>query len=172
MPAPQSEEESGFRGWRESEEARLAREKRVLEKQSKALLKVRGPEGRGGSQGEMTLSGCRHQPLLCRMGREGGSLTSTPIHPTCLRVIKCAKLTCIDMLALDHALTQLPTKKERSAVEAVEAVLEAERKEGRAREARHKLTVERLRRQLLEQQVHGGGGGQGGVRQPHIGSGR
>jgi hypothetical protein len=58
-----------------------------------------------------------------------------------------------------HHAPQLPTKKERSAVEAVEAVLEAERKEGRAREARHKLTVERLRRQLLEQQVRRGGVG-------------
>lgn len=48
---------------------------------------------------------------------------------------------------------QLPTKKERSAVEAVEAVLETERREAKAREARHKLTVERLRRQLVEAQV-------------------
>lgn len=38
-------------------------------------------------------------------------------------------------------------------MEAVEAVLEAERKEGKAREARHKLTVERLRRQIVELQV-------------------
>lgn len=36
---------------------------------------------------------------------------------------------------------------------AAEAALEAERREGKAREARHKLTVERLRRQILELQV-------------------
>ena len=52
---------------------------------------------------------------------------------------------------------KLPSKKERSAVEAAEAALEAERREGRAREARHKLTVERLRRQIVELQVGGGG---------------
>ncbi len=55
-----------------------------------------------------------------------------------------------------RALLKLPNKKERSAVEAAEAALEAERKEGRAREARHKLTVERLRRQIVELQVSKG----------------
>ncbi|GLI66355.1 hypothetical protein VaNZ11_010127 [Volvox africanus] len=50
------------------------------------------------------------------------------------------------------ALLKLPNKKERTAMEAAEAALEAERREGRAREARHKLTVERLRRQLVELQ--------------------
>jgi|LauGreSBDMM110SN_4_FD.fasta_scaffold09668_2 hypothetical protein len=52
-----------------------------------------------------------------------------------------------------RALLKLPNKKERSAVEAAEAALESERKEARAREARHKLTVERLRRQIVELQV-------------------
>jgi hypothetical protein len=36
---------------------------------------------------------------------------------------------------------------------AAEAVLEAERREARAAAARHKLTVERLRRQVVELQV-------------------
>ena len=35
-------------------------------------------------------------------------------------------------------------------IEAAEAALEKERKDARAREARHKLTVERLRRQIRE----------------------
>ena len=39
-------------------------------------------------------------------------------------------------------------------VEAVEAVLEQERKAGNAKDARHKLTVERLRQKLVELQVH------------------
>ena len=62
-----------------------------------------------------------------------------------------------------RALLKLPNKKERNAVDAAEAALEDERKEGRAREARHKLTVERLRRQIEElqvgqskRQIHGG----------------
>ena len=38
-------------------------------------------------------------------------------------------------------------------VEAVEAVLEQERKAGNAKDARHKLTVERLRQKLVELQV-------------------
>lgn len=40
-----------------------------------------------------------------------------------------------------------------SQVEAVEAVLEQERKAGNAKDARHKLTVERLRQKLVELQV-------------------
>jgi hypothetical protein len=40
-----------------------------------------------------------------------------------------------------RALLKLPNKKERSLVEAAEAALEAERREARGREARHKLTV-------------------------------
>ena len=38
-------------------------------------------------------------------------------------------------------------------VEAVEAVLEQERKASNAKDARHKLTVERLRQKLVELQV-------------------
>ncbi len=38
-------------------------------------------------------------------------------------------------------------------LEAVEALLEHERAEGQAREQRHKLTVERLRRQITTLQV-------------------
>ncbi len=49
----------------------------------------------------------------------------------------------------------MPTNTTPGARAAAEAALEAERREGRAREARHKLTVERLRRQLLELQVGG-----------------
>ncbi|GLC76318.1 hypothetical protein PLESTF_001766000 [Pleodorina starrii] len=80
-----AEEQTKWEAQRDAEEAKLRRDRRVLEKQSKALLK-------------------------------------------------------------------LPNKKERTAMEAAEAALEAERREGRAREARHKLTVERLRRQLVELQ--------------------
>jgi len=47
------------------------------------------------------------------------------------------------------ACLQLPTKKERGTNE----LLEAERKEASARDARHRLTVERLRRQVVELQV-------------------
>mmetsp|Transcript_26689 Transcript_26689/g.63249 ORF Transcript_26689/g.63249 Transcript_26689/m.63249 type:complete len:1111 (-) Transcript_26689:1334-4666(-) len=50
------------------------------------------------------------------------------------------------------ALLKMPTKKERSEIESLEALLEKEKKEGRAREARHKLTVERLRTQMVELQ--------------------
>ena len=39
-------------------------------------------------------------------------------------------------------------------MEAVEAVLEQERKAGNAKDARHKLTVERLRQKLVELQVN------------------
>ena len=38
-------------------------------------------------------------------------------------------------------------------MEAVEAVLEQERKASNAKDARHKLTVERLRQKLVELQV-------------------
>ncbi|GAX84476.1 hypothetical protein CEUSTIGMA_g11896.t1 [Chlamydomonas eustigma] len=51
-----------------------------------------------------------------------------------------------------RSLLSLPNKKERSAVAAAEAALEVERKDSRAKEARHKLTVERLRRQIVELQ--------------------
>ena len=38
-------------------------------------------------------------------------------------------------------------------MEALEAVLEQVRRDGKAKEARHRLTVERLRRQIVELQV-------------------
>lgn len=60
-----------------------------------------------------------------------------------------------DKLTLEkqsRALLKLPTKKERSEIEALEALLDHERGEGRAREQRHKLTVERLRRQIADLQ--------------------
>ena len=52
-----------------------------------------------------------------------------------------------------RALLKLPTRKERSEIEAVEVVLQQEKKDAKAREARHKLTVERLRQQIIELQV-------------------
>ena len=51
------------------------------------------------------------------------------------------------------ALLKLPNKKERSEIESLEAALEAERKESRSKEARHKLTVERLKDQIHDLQV-------------------
>lgn len=51
------------------------------------------------------------------------------------------------------ALTKLPTRKERAEVEAAEAVVEQLRKDGKAKDARHKLTVERMRRQIVTLQV-------------------
>jgi hypothetical protein len=52
-----------------------------------------------------------------------------------------------------RAILKLPNKKDRSAVEVAEAALEAEKNESRAKDARHRLTVERLRRQIVELQV-------------------
>ncbi|KAK9831497.1 hypothetical protein WJX81_002802 [Elliptochloris bilobata] len=49
-------------------------------------------------------------------------------------------------------LLQLPTRKERSQVEALEAALEEERRGARAHDARQRLAVERLRRQVVELQ--------------------
>lgn len=52
-----------------------------------------------------------------------------------------------------RTLAKLPTRKERSEIEAMEAVVEQSRKEARAKDSRHKLTVERLRRQIVSLQV-------------------
>jgi hypothetical protein len=54
-----------------------------------------------------------------------------------------------------RALLKLPGKKERSAVAALEAVLAQERQDAAAREARHKLTADRLRRQVADLTVRG-----------------
>ncbi|GAB4819297.1 hypothetical protein N2152v2_006343 [Parachlorella kessleri] len=51
-----------------------------------------------------------------------------------------------------RALLKLPTKREKEEIQALEAVLEKERQNGRGKDARHKLTVDRLRRQILELQ--------------------
>lgn len=51
------------------------------------------------------------------------------------------------------ALLKLPNKKERSEIESLEAIIDQERKESKSREARHKLTVERLRDQISQLQV-------------------
>ncbi|PRW20917.1 GPR1 FUN34 yaaH family [Chlorella sorokiniana] len=52
-----------------------------------------------------------------------------------------------------RAIMKLPTKQSKEEVAAVEALLAEERRAARAREARHKLTVERLRQQLVELQA-------------------
>lgn len=52
-----------------------------------------------------------------------------------------------------RSLAKLPSRKERSEIEALEAVVEQARKDGKARDARHKLTVERLRRQIVSLQA-------------------
>ncbi len=44
----QASEAGGFEAWRAAEVARLERDRRVLDKQTKALLKVRGLLGLGG----------------------------------------------------------------------------------------------------------------------------
>lgn len=50
-------------------------------------------------------------------------------------------------------LTRLPTRKERAEVDAAEAVVEQLRKDVKSKDARHKLTVERMRRQVVTLQV-------------------
>jgi hypothetical protein len=52
-----------------------------------------------------------------------------------------------------RTLAKLPTRKERAEIEAMEAVVEQSRKEAKAKDSRHKLTVERLRRQIVSLQV-------------------
>lgn len=51
------------------------------------------------------------------------------------------------------ALAQLPTRKERAEVEAAAALVEQLRKDSKAKDSRHKLSVERMRRQVLVLQV-------------------
>jgi hypothetical protein len=50
---------------------------------------------------------------------------------------------------------KMPTKKEKSALETIEAALEREKADARAAAARHKLTVERLRTSVKNLQVGG-----------------
>jgi hypothetical protein len=52
-----------------------------------------------------------------------------------------------------RALAKLPTRKDRAEIEALEAVVEQARKDSKAKDARHKLTIERLRRQIVTLQV-------------------
>lgn len=87
LVVPQATAQASLEAWRSEEARRLARERRVLEQQSKALLK-------------------------------------------------------------------LPSKKEKSALDALQQQLEQERSDARATAARHRLTVERLRCQIKELQVN------------------
>jgi hypothetical protein len=50
-------------------------------------------------------------------------------------------------------LAKLPNRKERAEIEALEAVVEQFQKDTKAKDARHKLTIERLRRQIVTLQV-------------------
>jgi hypothetical protein len=50
-------------------------------------------------------------------------------------------------------LAKLPSRKERAEIEALEAVVEQLHKDAKAKDARQKLTVERLRRQIVTLQV-------------------
>ena len=52
-----------------------------------------------------------------------------------------------------RALAKAPPRRERAEIEALEAVVEQARKDTKAKDARHKLTVERLRRQIVTLQV-------------------
>ncbi len=140
----QASESSTFETWRAAEMARLERDRRVLDKQSKAILKVGTSWAHIPSHIHIHtrthLRRYQHAEWPFACSRKPNQLCPDVYLCVCVCVCVCAR-------------TQLPTKKERSAVEAVEAVLEEERREARATAARHKLTVERLRRQLLDQQV-------------------
>jgi syndecan 1 len=50
---------------------------------------------------------------------------------------------------------KMPTKKDKTALEAIEAALEREKAEAKSAAARHKLTVERLRTSVKGLQVCG-----------------
>lgn len=52
-----------------------------------------------------------------------------------------------------RAIAKAPPRKERAEIEALEAVVEQARKDAKSKDARHKLTVERLRRQIVTLQV-------------------
>lgn len=52
-----------------------------------------------------------------------------------------------------RALAKIPTRKDRAEIEALEAVVEQARKDSKAKDARHKLTIERLRRQIVTLQA-------------------
>lgn len=56
-------------------------------------------------------------------------------------------------LTLCQAMYKLPSKKDKSAVELIEAALQREKDDAKAAAARHKLTVERLRCQIKQLQV-------------------
>lgn len=51
------------------------------------------------------------------------------------------------------AIMKMPNKKEREEIEALEALLQQERRETKAKEEKNKLTVERIRLQIKELQV-------------------
>jgi hypothetical protein len=52
-----------------------------------------------------------------------------------------------------RTLAKLPTRKDRADIEALEAIVEQSKQNAKAKDARHKLTVERLRRQIVTLQV-------------------
>jgi hypothetical protein len=52
-----------------------------------------------------------------------------------------------------RVLAKIPTRKDRAEIEALEAVVEQAKRDSKAKDARHKLTIERLRRQIVTLQV-------------------
>ena len=69
------------------------------------------------------------------------------------REAECLKRERAALERQSRTLAKLPSRKERGEIEALEAVVEQARKDGKARDARHKLTVERLRRQIVTLQA-------------------
>eukprot|EP00887_Chlorella_sp_A99_P007816 scaffold20.g7816.t1 len=134
------QEAARFEAERGEELRKLQRDRRVLEKQSRAMMKipsqrdreeVKAVEVRGGGRGGRRAAGeggggCGARAAVSPRAQ---SLVSGKVKPTA-------------------NAPPLP----RSPGGHTQALLEQEKKSGRAREARHKLQVERLRQQLLELQ--------------------
>lgn len=141
------DEAARFEAERGEELRKLQRDRRVLEKQSRAILKMPTKQ----SKEEVAAVEVRWQlPPVANPHPEA--------HHRCRQHLCLPGRLAPPPLAADQPCRPtLPASLPRLAALCLpQALLAEERRSGRAREARHKLTVERLRQQLVELQDKNG----------------
>lgn len=111
----------------------------MIEQQSRAILKLPSKKERSAVQVGWRL---RCSQILCRHPLPTHCFST---HRLALSQLPCSWHACTLRAAGRLLHTALP--------QALEAVLAQERQDAAAKDARHKLTVERLRRQLADLQV-------------------
>lgn len=158
----QAAQQASFEAWKAEEARQLANRRRVLDQQYKVGAELTRLAHRLDSaaitaHAAGVVAGQQAVNMITCAGV--ALLPQAVLADTCLGrlvMVGIVPEVCMSCPVAHHqAMYKMPTKKDKSALEAIEAALDREKSEAKAAAARHKLTVERLRCQVKQLQVKG-----------------